>query len=79
MYKRQEQTPTLESQQTDMEEENAEKGKYSGEGDKEEAKEEEEEEEEEEEKEEEKEEEEEEEEPPVVAEEEEAFEIFDSD
>ncbi|CAL6370099.1 unnamed protein product [Bathycoccus prasinos] len=76
-----EQTPTLESQQTDMEEENAEKGKYSGEGDKEEAKEEEEEEEEEEEKEEEKkeEEEEEEEEPPVVAEEEEAFEIFDSD
>jgi hypothetical protein len=43
-----EQTPTLESQQTDMEEENAEKGKYSGEGDKEEAKEEEEEEEEEE-------------------------------
>ena len=89
-----EQTPTLESQQTDMEEENAEKGKYSGEGDKEEAKEEEEEEEEEEkeeekeeeeeeeeeeENEEEKEEEEEEEEPPVVAEEEEAFEIFDSD
>ncbi|CAL6372981.1 unnamed protein product [Bathycoccus prasinos] len=77
-----EQTPTLESQQTDMEEENAEKGKYSGEGDKKEAKEEEEEEEEEEEKEEEKkeeEEEEEEEEPPVVAEEEEAFEIFDSD
>ena len=72
-----EQTPTLESQQTDMEEENAEKGKYSGEGDKEEAKEEEEEEEEEEEKEEEKKEEEEE--PPVVAEEEEAFEIFDSD
>ena len=70
-----EQTPTLEPQQTDMEEENAEEGKYDGEGDKEE----EEEEAKEEEEEEEKEEEEEEEEPPVVAEEEEAFEIFDSD
>ena len=71
-----EQTPTLEPQQTDTEEENAEEGKYDGEGDKEEEEEEAKEEEEEEEKDEE---EEEEEEPPVVAEEEEAFEIFDSD